>query len=70
MDRAYATPGYSVAHALVTPLSVCVLCGSPAWPSPPVVGPLWVPPLWVGALWVGPPSCRVRILCGIYSRDV
>ena len=21
-------------------LSVCVLCGSPVWPSPPVVGPL------------------------------
>jgi len=24
---------------------VCVLCGSPVWPSPPVVGPLRGPPL-------------------------
>ena len=22
-------------------VSVCVMCGSPVWPSPPVVGPLW-----------------------------
>jgi len=29
-------------------LSVCVLCGSPVWPSPPMVGPLWSPPLCVG----------------------
>ena len=45
-------------------LSVCVLCGSPVWPSPPVVGPLWGPPLCVGPLrvpsvWVpcGSPLC-------------
>jgi len=49
---------------------VCVLFGSPVWPSPPVVGPLWGPPLWVGPLWVGSPSCRVRVPCDIYSRDV
>jgi len=49
---------------------VCVLCGSPVWPSPPVVGPLWGPPLCVGPLWVGSPSCRVLVPCGIYSRDV
>jgi len=34
-------------------MSVCVLCGSPVWPSPPVVGPLRGPPLYVGPLWVG-----------------
>jgi len=51
-------------------MSVCALCGSPAWPSPPVVGPLWGPPLCVGPLWVGSSSCRVRVPCGIYSRDV
>ena len=34
-------------------VSVCVLCGSPAWPSPPVVGPLRGPPLCVDPLWVG-----------------
>jgi len=33
-------------------LSVCVLCGSPVWPSPPVVGPLRGPPLCVGPLCV------------------
>jgi len=49
-------------------LSVCVLSGSPVWPSPPVVGPLWGPPLCVGPLWVG--YCRVRVPCGIYSRDI
>ena len=27
-------------------LSVCLLCGSPAGPSPTVVGPLRGPPLW------------------------
>jgi len=32
--------------------SVCVLCGSPVWPSPPVVGPLRGHPLCVGPLWV------------------
>ena len=31
-------------------MSVCVLCGSPVWPSPPVVGPLWGPSLCVGPL--------------------
>jgi len=30
------------------PGSVCVLCGSPVWPSSPVKGPLWGPPLCVG----------------------
>jgi len=38
-------------------VSVCVLCGSPVWPAPPVVGPLSGPPLCVGPLWVGSPSC-------------
>jgi len=38
---------------------VCVLCGSPVWPSPPVVGPLWPPPLCVGPLCVSP----VRVPC-------
>ena len=33
---------------------MCVLCGSPVWPSPPVVGPLRGPSLCVGPLWVGP----------------
>jgi len=40
-------------------LSVCVLCGSPVWPSPPVVGPLWGPPLCVGPLCGSP----VRVPC-------
>jgi len=35
-------------------LSVCVLCGSPVWASPPVVGPLWGPPLCVGPLCGSP----------------
>ena len=35
-------------------MSVCVLCGSPVWPSPPVVGPLWGPPLCVGPLCGSP----------------
>jgi len=35
-------------------LSVCVLCGSPVWPSPPVVGPLWGTPLCVGPLYGSP----------------
>ena len=35
-------------------LSVCVLCGSPVWPSSPVVGPLWGPPLCVGPLFGSP----------------
>jgi len=35
-------------------LSVCVLCGSPVWPSPPVMGPLWGPPLCVGPLFGSP----------------
>jgi len=32
-------------------VSVCVLCGSPVWPSPPVVGPLWGLPLhdWIAS---------------------
>jgi len=34
-------------------VSMCVLCGSPAWPSPPVVGPLLGPSLYVGPLWAG-----------------
>jgi len=34
-------------------MSVCVMCRSPAWPSPPVVDPLRGPPLCVGPLWVG-----------------
>ena len=51
-------------------LSVRVLCGSPVWPSPPVVGPLWGPPLCVGPLCGSPvrvpcvgPLCRSP-LCG------
>jgi len=40
-------------------VSVCVLCGSPMWPSPPVVGPLWGPPLCVGPLCGSP----VRVPC-------
>jgi len=35
-------------------LSVCVLCVSPVWPSPPVVGPLWGPSLCVGPLFGSP----------------
>jgi len=35
-------------------MSVCVMCGSPVWPSPSVVGPLRGPPLCVGPL-CGPP---------------
>ena len=35
-------------------MSVCVLCGSPVWPSPPVVGPLWGPTLCVGPLFGSP----------------
>jgi len=49
---------------------MCVLCGSPVWPSPPVVGPLWGPPLCVGPLFGSPvwvpcvgPLC-VDPLCG------
>ena len=34
-------------------MSVCVLCGSPVWPSSPVVGPLRGLPLCVGPLWMG-----------------
>jgi len=51
-------------------LSVCVLCGSPVWPSSPVVGPLWGPPLCVGPLFGSPvrvPSVWVPCvgpLCG------
>jgi len=34
-------------------VSVCVLCGSPVWPSPPVVGPLCPPPPLCGSpVWV------------------
>jgi len=51
-------------------VSVWVLCGSPVWPSPPVVGPLWGPPLCVGPLFGSPvwvpfvgPLC-VGPLCG------
>ena len=40
-------------------LSVCVLCGFPVWPSPPVVDPLWGPPLCVGPLCGSP----VRFPC-------
>ena len=36
-------------------MSVCVLCGPPVWPSPPVVGPLRGPLLCVGPLWAGSP---------------
>jgi len=50
-------------------LSACVLCGSPVWPSPPVVGLLWGPPLCVGLLWVGSPSCRVLVSRGICSSS-
>jgi len=49
---------YGVVY-IITPLSVCVLCGSPVWPSPPVVGPLWGPPLCVGPLCGSP----VRVPC-------
>jgi len=35
-------------------VSVCILCGSPVWPSSPVVGPLWGPPLCVGPLFGSP----------------
>jgi len=63
-------------------VSVCVLCGSPVWPSPPVVGPLWGPPVCVGPLCGSPvcvpcvgPLCGSPVPsrcvpCGIYSRDV
>jgi len=46
--------------------SVCVLCGSPVWPSPPVVSSLRGPPLCVGPLWVGVLPCRVPVSRGIY----
>jgi len=46
-------------------LSVWVLCGSPVWPSAPVVGPLRGPPLFVGPLWVG--SCPVVFLFPVAS---
>jgi len=47
-------------------VSVCVLCGSPVWPSPPVVGPLWGPPLCVGPLCGSPVRAVpcVGPLCG------
>jgi len=40
-------------------LSVCVLCGSPVWPSPPVVGPLRrvLPSVWVPCASPPPLSC-------------
>jgi len=37
---------------------MCVLCGSPVWPSPPVVGPLRGPPL-CGSPVGGVLPCRV-----------
>ena len=40
-------------------MSVCILSGSPVWPSPPVVGPLRGPSLCVGPLWVGVGSTPV-----------
>ena len=78
----YPTPPHKCIYAVnprPTPryciVSVCVLCGSPVWPSSPVVGPLWGPPLCVGPLcwspvWVpcvGPPCVGplcVGPLCG------
>ena len=50
-------------------MSVCVLCGSPVWPSPPVVGPLWGSPLRVGPPWVGSPSCRFPTSRGTCSSS-
>jgi len=40
-------------------VSVCVLCVSPAGPSPPVVGPLQGPPLCMGSL--RPPDRKRRV---------
>jgi len=40
-------------------LSMCVMCGSSVWLSPPVVGPLRGPPLCVGPLCGSP----VRVPC-------
>jgi len=40
-------------------MPVCVLCGSPERPSPPVVGPLWGPPLCMGPCGWGPPPTHV-----------
>jgi len=50
---------YMYIYICIYILSVCVLCGSPVWPSPPVVGPLWGPPLCVGPLCGSP----VRVPC-------
>ena len=50
-------------------LSLCVLCGSPVWPSPPVVGPLRGPLLCVGPLWAGSLPCRVVVSRGICSSS-
>ena len=64
---------------------MCALCGSPVWPSPPVVGPLRGPPLWVNPedpakdlgltppLWLTPVGgvlpCRVPVSRGICSSS-
>jgi len=71
--RLYSTPPPPPSRppcASAPNMSVCVLCGSPVWPSPPVVGPLWGPPLCVGPLFGSPvwvpcvgPLC-VGPLCG------
>jgi len=66
-------------------LSVCVLCGSPVWPSsgggssvgpsPLCWSPVWVPcvgPLCGSPVWVPcwVPRPVAPRCCGIYSRDV
>ena len=50
-------------------MSACVLCGSPVWPSLPVVGPLRSPPLCVGPLRVEASPCRDPVFSNICSSS-